>query len=378
MSTAAANTPTSETHGGEKTTGILDHRFEFLGAFSLSGPARLFSVKCRCSLDTERYGDQSLVLNVLEYREASRCEIFKARVRAASILEHEAITPVLESGDADGIQYCLLSFPSEFETLRTIMAQSGWLNIEDTIASRVIFQVSDALAHAHSKGVLHLAVRPEDILIGPSGRVLLTGFGSMPDEAGYSALAELADQIDPQYASPELLRGEPVNERSDVYSLGVTLYEMLTDRIPTAINTRSNRVRSRPVIAPHLIVDGISIEVSRVIMKMLEDDPANRFESIAVFQAALIGAIGASQPAEQVITASDSWLDLMSTPVGLVSLPVSFDEPDLLTLFEETESVEIGNLVPDGDSEQPCVKKQCQTETASERLAAEAEILLPS
>src|SRR5262249_41440589 len=147
--------------------------------------------------------------------------------------------------------------------------------------------------------------------------------GSMPNDAGYSALSELADHIDLQYASPELLRGEPVSERSDVYSLGVTLYEMLTDRIPTAINTRSNQVNNRPVIAPHLIMDGISIEVSRVIMKMLEDDPANRFESITVFQAALIGAIGASQPAEQVITASDSWLDLMNTPVAPVSLPVN-------------------------------------------------------
>src|SRR5215467_11121357 len=136
MSTAAASIPTSETHGGEKTTGILDRRFEFLGAFSLSGPARAFSVRCRRSPDELRYGNASLVLKVLEYREASRCEIFKARVRAASILEHEAITPVLESGDADGIQYCLLSFPSEFQTLRTIMAQSGWLSIEDTVASR--------------------------------------------------------------------------------------------------------------------------------------------------------------------------------------------------------------------------------------------------
>src|SRR5215467_13963214 len=98
MHTAAPSTPTSETRDYEKAAGILAERFELLVPLGLSGPSRAFSVRCRRNRDEQLYGNASLVLKVLDHLEPSRCQIFKAQVRAASMLQHENITPVLESG----------------------------------------------------------------------------------------------------------------------------------------------------------------------------------------------------------------------------------------------------------------------------------------
>src|SRR5262252_9524836 len=147
MSTAPSNSSISETRVRDRATEILANRFEFVGPPGSFGPALLYSVRYRCGRDAERHRDGSLLLTVLDTGEPVAVELFQAQVRAASMLEHENITPLLESGVLNGIHYCLLSCPSTFETLRAITARRGWLSIEDIVASGTILQVANALSH---------------------------------------------------------------------------------------------------------------------------------------------------------------------------------------------------------------------------------------
>ena len=348
MSTAPSNSSISETRVRDRATGILANRFEFVGLAGSFGPALLYSVRYRCGRDAERHRDGSLLLKVLDTGEPVAVELFQAQVRAASMLEHENITPVLESGERNGIHYCLLGCPSTFETLRALTARRGWLSIEDIVASGTILQVANALSHAHAKGVLHLALRADDILIGPSGRVFLTGFGLTRDDLCTRLLSGLTDQIHPLYASPELLSGSAVTELSDIYSLGVILYEMLTDRIPTAMELSSRRSRTA-LVAPHLIMGEISKEVSAVIMKMLEDDPGNRLGSVPEFQTALISTILTTKRPDPVVET------VAGRPVSksTTEVPPRLDESDPLSLFEQADDVRISNEFHPSDFREP-------------------------
>ncbi|MGH9823381.1 MAG: serine/threonine protein kinase [Blastocatellia bacterium] len=326
-------------------TRVLGQRFEFLDVVGLSGPAKLYSVTERGSAAYTRRPDSSLVLKVLDAigdAEPAQLELFRAQSRAAALLDHDCITPVLESGELNGIEYCLLSFPAQFETLRHMITRRGWLDIQDSVAYGAILQVCDALSHAHERAVLHLAVRPEEILIDSSGKVSVTGFGLARDDLSRQLLDQLACQIAPQYLSPELLSGENPTERSDLYPLGVTLYEMITDRLPCAPGDGERGRRARPGVPPHLIMEEISPEISGLTMKMLADDPANRFLDIADFQMALIAATGRNRPGSNLVSGCT---DVVQAPV----LGETPDNPDPISIFEEDETVIASNEVDGGD-----------------------------
>jgi serine/threonine protein kinase len=325
MSATAEPIALTESQPPDDTIRALGERFDFHGVLARPGPVKHYRVSDRRRSAPAGESNVDLILRVLSVDdlEAARLGLFLAQARAGSLLEHESITPVVESGELNGVYYCLLRFPSEFETLRSLMLRNGWLDIEGTVARGVILKVSDALACAHRKGILHLAVRPEDILIDRSGKAFLTGFGMAYRDITPFLLAELATQIESQYVSPELLAGETVTERSDLYSLGATLYEMITDRIPQT--ARLERRPNRAAIAPHLLMDSISPAVSRLIMRMLEYVPENRFRDMADFQDAVLRTI---LPVEAVKESPDWHLDLMDPPRVLVKA----QEPDPLHL----------------------------------------------
>ena len=340
MSTMTAQrVPVIKPDEQNQVTRALGQRFEFLDLVGLSGPAKLYLVTERGSAPRTGQADSSLVLKVLDASgeaESVQFELFRAQARAAALLDHDCITPVVESGELNGIEYCLFSFPAQFETLRHMITRRGWLDIRDSAAYGAILQVCDALSHAHERGVLHLAVCPEEILIDHSGRVFVTGFGLARNDLRRQLLDQLPSQIAPQYLSPELLSGENLNERSDLYPLGVTLYEMITDRLPCAPGDGARGRRARPAVPPHLIMEEISPEISALTMKLLADDPANRFRDITDFQMALIAANGRNRPGYNLVSGC---AEAVQTPV----LGVSAENPDPISIFEDDETVIASN-----------------------------------
>src|SRR5262249_7309802 len=322
----------------DETTRLLGERFEFLAVLGLPGPDRYYTVSDRRGQRCTERGQTSLVLKVPSIDVAqggAALELFLAQTRAASALEHENITRLLDSDEINGLHYCLLSFPEEFETLRGVLLRRGWLNIEDPVAYGTILQVSEALAHAHDNGVLHLLVRPEHILIDPSGDAFLTGFGLRRNDVSGPLLTELARTAAPEYISPEFRDDVPITERADLYSLGVTLYEMMTDRVPRQGRAPGRRGRSGAPLAPGVVVETVSPVVSELILRMLEDEPSKRFGGISDLRASLTAAV---EPFQTAVESGAGPVDLMVPTIEVTEEgtdPIFVGEHTNTTLAQE-------------------------------------------
>lgn len=156
-------------------------------------------------------------------------------------------------------------------------------------------QVLDGIGYAHSLGVVHRDIKPSNIIITSSGTVKILDFGIARDETGQT-LTQSGTVIGTlQYASPEQIKGERVDQRSDIYSLGMTLYEMLSGRLPLEINTSTSsyhvmqRVLNEPVPDPRSFYPHIEERIVSAIFMAIERDHAKRIASVADFVAVLEG-----------------------------------------------------------------------------------------
>ena len=243
----------------------------------------------------ERYlgkaaGGEAVELRVLSARasrDAAARELFYLVAQAASKLEHMNILGTSKPEHAAGVDYCVIEHKPKARSLGALLRNDGWLGVKD--AAGIADQIASALDHAHQQGVLHLKLEPGCVLIEPDGWVTLADFGI---DAGHGTQCGRRPRA--PYASPEQSTGGELDRASDLYSLGVLLYEMLTDRSPFDSNdaeyVRQKQMTSMPA-APHLIFPDVPEAVSMVVMKLLATEPKNRFASAAAFQAALYDAV---------------------------------------------------------------------------------------
>lgn len=231
---------------------------------------------------------ESVHLNVLSGRATSDWrarEMFIDEVRAAAKLTHPNIVTTGEPDEILGVSFCVVEHKRHARTLHEVLAYEGWLDVAS--AAQIADQIASALDYAHQIGVLHLRLDPESALVEADGWVTVTGFGTEREKPRAS------QNLKAQYASPELVSGAAVDGRSDLYSLGAILYEMLTDRTPYDSDDSAHIKRKQMSDAPsppHLISLDVPESVSGVVMKLLELEPKNRFRSAAEFQAALDAA----------------------------------------------------------------------------------------
>jgi eukaryotic-like serine/threonine-protein kinase len=234
---------------------------------------------------------KTVQLKVLSKRAAGDArarELFYLSARAASRLEHMNILAISNAEQANGVDFCVGEHKQDARTLRESLDSNGWL--EMNVAARMADQIASALDHAHQTGVLHLRLQPECVLIEPDGWVTIADFGIEAKLGSLRSPGPLAP-----YASPEQLLGTTLDHRSDLYSLGAILYEMLTDRTPFDSNDQDYVRQKQESFAPsppHLISMDVPEPVSSVVMKLLEREPENRFKSAAAFQEALDNAMG--------------------------------------------------------------------------------------
>lgn len=219
-------------------------------------------------------------------------ELFYLEAFAAAKLAHFNIARASKPQEIDGLHFCVTEYKPEACTLRDRLSRSGWLAID--AACDIADQIASALDCAHTLGVLHLQLSPDCILIEPSGWVTVAGFGIEAGPQLASAHRERARRLAPVYASLEQASGAACMAASDLYSLGAILYEMLTDRVPFDSDdedyVRERQLQAAPA-PPHLISPEVPEAVSNVVMKLLEREPQNRFDSAAEFQVALDEAL---------------------------------------------------------------------------------------
>lgn len=226
-------------------------------------------------------------------------ERFVREARAIARLDHPNILPVYDFGQADGLSYIVMKYVPA-GTLKDRLAQP--LSPEQALG--LLKQIAAALDHAHTLGILHRDVKPGNILLDEKGWVYLSDFGLAKMVEGSVQLTGSGVGVGtPAYMSPEQGQGLPVDGRTDVYSLGVVLYEMLTGRVPYEAETPMAVVVKHitsPLPMPRAINPAISEAVQRVILKALAKEPDNRFARAGELVSALETAITQPGPAEIV------------------------------------------------------------------------------
>jgi serine/threonine-protein kinase len=227
-----------------------------------------------------------------EVANALGAERFCREIEIARSMAHPLIVPLYESGSAGGMLYYVMRYV-EGESLFDRLQRERQLLVEDAL--RITHDVAAALEYAHSRGVLHRDVKPENILLA-DGRALIADFGLARaiGAADYRRLTQTGLIVGTAfYVSPEQLRGEhDLDQRVDVYSLGCILYEMLTGEPPytgRSLMELATRIVRAPIPSANRPERSVPLAVDQAISRSLAKSAADRFASMGAFTTALSG-----------------------------------------------------------------------------------------
>jgi beta-lactam-binding protein with PASTA domain/predicted Ser/Thr protein kinase len=261
---------------------VVDGRYRVLERIGSGGMADVY-----CAEDIQL--GRNVALKVMHSRFAEDPEFverFRREARNAAGLNHQNVVSVYDRGEWDGNYYIAMEF-LDGRTLKQIVQQNGPLAPEDAIDLTV--QVLRAARFAHRRGVIHRDIKPHNVIVDEEGRAKVTDFGIA--RAGASDMTQTGSILGTaQYLSPEQAQGHAVDATSDLYSVGIMLYELLTGRVPfdgeSAVSIALKQVNERPV-PPSALNRAVTPELEAVVLRALEKDPARRFPDADAFIAAL-------------------------------------------------------------------------------------------
>ena len=208
---------------------------------------------------------------------------FLREIAIAAQLQHPNILSLLDSGEADGLLYYVMPYV-EGPSLRNRLESSGELPVAEAI--RLLVEITDGLAYAHGKGVIHRDIKPDNVML--SGRhALITDFGvarAVSSAGSEHTVTSLGVALGtPAYMAPEQATADPtVDHRADIYSLGILAYELLTGRPPFTAVTPQQVLAKQVTETPDPVTrhrPGISLELDAVVMRCLAKRPADRYQS---------------------------------------------------------------------------------------------------
>jgi serine/threonine-protein kinase len=267
---------------GEGST--IDGRYDLLRRIGSGGMADVW-------LAEDSHLQRRVALKVLHRRFAQDREFverFRREAEAAAGLQHPNVVAVFDRGDVDGTYYIAMQL-LEGRSLKALIDQG--LTPEQSVA--LIRQVLEGAGFAHRHGVVHRDLKPQNVIVDDEGKVTVTDFGIA--RAGASEITQAGSVMGtPHYLSPEQAQGQGVTAVSDLYSIGVILYEALAGRVPfeadSAVAIAMKQVSHTPQ-RPSSINPSVTPALDAVTMRALEKDPGQRFQSAEAFIAALDAAL---------------------------------------------------------------------------------------
>lgn len=204
---------------------------------------------------------------------------FRTEALAAASLSHPNIVSIYDVGEQEGMHYIVMEYVNG-KTLKEFIKETGRVSTKDAVT--IAIQVLRALDHAHKKGIVHRDIKPQNILIDENGIVKVTDFGIARAVSTGTIINTNLTIGSVHYFSPEQARGGYVDNRSDLYSLGVVLYEMVTGVLPfdgdTPISIALKHLQEQP-IRPTIYNPDIPRSVEAIILKAMQKDVLLRYQS---------------------------------------------------------------------------------------------------
>jgi eukaryotic-like serine/threonine-protein kinase len=262
---------------------LVAGRYKLLGRLGSGGMADVW-------LAEDTMLDRRVALKFLHDRFAQDeqfVERFRREASSAAGLQHPNVVGVFDRGTYDGSHYIAMEYV-EGASLNDLIERG--LSVPEAV--EIVRQVLAGARYAHAHGIIHRDLKPQNVLVDAEGRARVTDFGIA--RAGASEITQTGSVLGTaQYLSPEQAQGLPVTAASDIYSVGVLLYEALTGRVPfeaeSPVTVALKQVSERPR-PPSELNPAVSRALDAVVLKALAKDPANRFASAEEFLAALDAA----------------------------------------------------------------------------------------
>ncbi len=257
----------------------LDGRYEMRELIGVGGMAYVY--KAYDSVDDRTVAVKILRDEFLTNEEFTRR--FRNESKAIAILNHPNIVKVLDVGFGQHLQYIVMEYIDGI-TLKEYLDQRKDIRWKEAVHFAV--QILRALQHAHDKGIVHRDIKPQNIMLLSDGTIKVTDFG-----IARLSRTEMRATMDGEkaigsvhYISPEQARGEITDEKADIYSVGVVLYEMLTGRLPfeadNAVSVAIMQMQSEPTM-PHLINEDVPEGLEQITIKAMQKDVDKRYQSAA-------------------------------------------------------------------------------------------------
>lgn len=240
-------------------------------------------------------------------------ERFVREAQTIARLEHPNIVPIYEVGQQAELLYLAMRCV-DGPSLRQLLGSRPMRRLSPGDAARVARAVADALSYAHAEGVVHRDIKPDNILLDKRGNVLVTDFGiAKAAQAATAAQLTTEGMIigTPQYMSPEQAAGDVVDGRSDIYSLGIVLYQMLSGGPPFDGDSSAKIIAQQLTAVPRDIRElrsDVNPELGAVLARMLAKDPGERFQGAGEVSRALVDALPTA--AKQRVQHRSTWFSM--------------------------------------------------------------------
>ncbi|MDX8399023.1 MAG: protein kinase [Gallionellaceae bacterium] len=249
--------------------------------------------------------ERQVAIKVLRTSSVQQKENLLREARIASQFQHANIVAVYDTGEHGGVPYLVTAFV-EGETLAQALKRVGSMTMAH--AARLVAEVLDGLAYAHEKGVMHLDIKPSNVIVAANGQPMLLDFG-IARHVGYKASA--TDGIDgtPQYMAPERISAQGAEFRSDIFSVGIMLYEMVTGKAAISGDSVAqvlHRAAHEKVMSPSKLNSDVDERLEVIILKAVTKKPQGRFPDAAAMRQALLNYLDASQDSGLAQAAGDS------------------------------------------------------------------------
>jgi len=255
--------------------GQLGNRYEIIEQIGSGGMAVVYKAK-------DIFLNRLVTIKALrpEYSaDENFLKLFRREAQAVASLSHPNIVAIYDVGQENDIPYLVMQY-IDGEDLKSKIEREG--KLDPKTAVEIALQVLDALEHAHRHGIIHRDIKTHNILISKNMEVKLTDFGIARETTSATITQTAAITGSMHYISPEQARGEPADARSDIYSMGVVMYEMLTGTVPfqgeNPIAVAVKHIQEEPE-PPSSRTKTIPLSLERLIMKAMEKTPYKRFSS---------------------------------------------------------------------------------------------------